>query len=119
MAAPFLLPARALPTVLDVADDDMVALRAIADHIGRDRCQLTPPRCRWPSAIRELTQAVTGVDQARREPFRRIGVELGDIGTNQTQLGQRALGPDYLNHFSGAGCSSGLPHVASQAATSA
>lgn len=91
----------------------------ISDQIGRYNRQFAAPTQNWPPTIRLAHQRVAGFHQSQSKPLGCERTELTDIGADGFQVGQRPARPDYLSHDFGAGASSGVPQVFTQAATSA
>src|SRR4051812_2937047 len=107
-----------LRAVADAENEDALAVELVSDDIGRDGHQFASPASRETSAIREVTQTIARFNQPSRHPLCGARVELVDIGADQLEIGECFPRPDYSSHSGGTGFSSGVPQVASQAATS-
>ena len=100
-------------------DIDRATVHAVAKNVGADRHKLAGAAGRGSPAVGEVSKAVARLDQPGGDTLCGLRVGLPDVVADQPKISERVTRPDYANYSAGAGNSSGVPHVASHAATSA
>ena len=100
-------------------DDHCLKRHLIAQNIGWNGREFSQA---WPDRSGSLGMLAKTVASPLEPNGHTLGgewTELAYIGPERRQIRKRSARPDYLNHDAGAGFSSAVPQVSSQAATSA